>query len=200
MKKAVLIPFCLLFLISCADNPITKKVKEVKEGVSNTQSVLKEANNMQDDIKELSETKPLTNEELKAWLPDDVNGMKRTSFKTGAMGMMNIASLEATYTTEDKEKSIKIEVIDGAGEMGAFATTSLRMVFSQEFEEETESTTRKSTTRKGTKAIEEYNKNSNRSEIQFMKDRRFYIKATGTNMEIDELWKLIDKMDVDNLG
>lgn len=200
MKKAVLIPFCLLFLFSCADNPITKKVKEVKEGVSNTQSVLKEANNLQDDIKELTEIKPLTNEELKAWLPDDVNGMKRTSFKTGAMGMMNIASLEATYTTEDKEKSIKIEVIDGAGEMGAFATAGLRMVFSQEFEEETESTTRKSTTRKGTKAIEEYNKNSNRSEIQFMKDRRFYIKATGTNMEIDELWKLIDKMDVDDLG
>lgn len=200
MKKAVLIPFCLLFLLSCADNPVTKKMKEVKEGVSNTQSVLKEANSMQDDIKELTETTPLTNEELKAWLPDDVDGMKRTSFKTGAMGMMNIASLEATYATEDKEKSIKIEVIDGAGEMGAFATASLRMVFSQEFEEETEYSTRKSTTRKGTKAIEEYNKNSNRSEIQFMKDRRFYIKATGEGMGIDELWELVDELDVEDLG
>ncbi len=200
MKKAVLIPFCLLFLISCMDNPVTKKMKEVKEGVNNTQSVLKEANSMQDDIKELSETKPLTNEELKAWLPDDVNGMKRTSFKTGAMGMMNIASLEATYSTEDKEKSVKIEVIDGAGEMGAFATASLRMVFSQEFEEETENTIRKSSTRGGTKVIEEYNKNSNRSEIQFMKDRRFYIKATGTNMTVKELWDLVDEFDVEDLG
>ncbi len=200
MKKAVLIPFCLLFLLSCADNPVTKKMKEVKEQVSNSQSVLEEASDMQDDIKELTETTPLTNEELKAWLPEDMAGMKRTSFKTGAMGMMKIASIEATYATEDKEKSIKIEVIDGAGEMGAFATASLRMVLSQEFEEETEYSSRKTITRKGTKAIEEYKKDTNQSEIQFMKDRRFYIKATGEGMEIDELWQLIDELDVDDLG
>lgn len=200
MKKAILIPFCLLFLISCMDNPVTKKIKEVKEGVSNTQSVFKEANSMQDDIKELSETKPLTNEELKAWLPDDVDGMKRTSFKTGAMGMMNIASIEATYATEDKEKSVKIEVIDGAGEMGAFATASLRMVFSQDFEEESEEKTRRTVTKKGVKAIEEYNKRRNQAVIQLFQDRRFYIKATGVGMEIDELWDYIAEMDVDDLG
>ena len=175
-------------------------MKKVKEGVSNTQSVLKEANTMQDDIKELSETAPLTNEELKDWLPDEVEGMKRTSFKTGAMGMMKIASIEATYATENKEKSIKIEVIDGAGEMGAFATASLRMVFSQDFEEESEEKTRRTVTKKGVKAIEEYNKRRNQSVIQLFQDRRFYIKATGEGMEIDELWDYIAEMDVDDLG
>jgi hypothetical protein len=33
-----------------------------------------------------------------------------------------------------------------------------------------------------------------------MQDNRFYIKATGTNMEMDELWDLIEEMDVDDLS
>lgn len=190
---------CVLFA-ACKDNPIVKKAKEAKENVTNTQKVIKESTNMQDDIKELSEATPLTNDEMKAWLPEEVDGMKRTAFKTGAMGMMNIASVEATYATEDKSRSFKVEVIDGAGEMGALSTAGLRMAFSMDFEEETESKTRKTVKKNGVKAIEEYNKRRNQSVIQFMQDNRFYIKATGTNMEMDELWDLIDDMNADDLA
>ena len=188
-----------MLLFACKDNPVVKKAKKAKENVTNTQKVIKESTKMQDDIKELSEATPLTNDEMKTWLPDDVDGMKRTAFKTGAMGMMNIASVEATYATEDKSRTFKVEVIDGAGEMGALSTAGLRMAFSMDFEEETESKTRKTVTKKGVKAIEEYDKRRNQSVIQFMQDNRFYIKATGTNMEMNELWDLIDKMNVDDL-
>ena len=190
---------CVLFA-ACKDNPIVKKAKEAKENVTNTQKVIKESTKMQDDIKELSEATPLTNDEMKAWLPEEVDGMKRTAFKTGAMGMMNIASVEATYATEDKSRSFKVEVIDGAGEMGALSTAGLRMAFSMDFEEETESKTRKTVKKNGVKAIEEYDKRRNQSVIQFMQDNRFYIKATGTNMEMDELWDLIDDMNADDLA
>tara|TARA_R110002072_G_scaffold260722_13_gene419317 strand:- start:5280 stop:5882 length:603 start_codon:yes stop_codon:yes gene_type:complete len=200
MKNIVkLFIVCLLFA-SCKDNPVVKKAKEVKDNVSNTQNVIKESTKMQDDIKELSEATPLTNDEMKAWLPEDVDGMKRTAFKTGAMGMMNIASVEATYAEEDKSRSFKVEVIDGAGEMGALSTAGLRMAFSMDFEEETESKTRKTVKKNGVKAIEEYDKRRNQSVIQFMQDNRFYIKATGTNMEMDELWDLIDEMNADDLA
>lgn len=199
MKKLIILISLCTVLFSCKDNKVVKKAKEVKDNVSNTQKLIKESTKMQDNIKELSETTPLTNEELKSWLPVEVNGMKRTAFKTGAMGMMNIASIEATFTSDDKNNSLKIEVIDGAGELGALSTAGLRMAFSMDFEEEDEFKTRKSVTKNGTKAIEEYDKSRNRSVIQFMQDNRFYIKATGTNMEIDQLWNLVNKIKTDDL-
>ncbi len=200
MKKLSILFVCVLLFAACKDNPVVKKAKEVKDNVSNTQKVIKESTKMQDDIKELSEATPLTNDEMKAWLPAELSGMKRTSFKTGAMGMMNIASVEATYATEDKSRSFKVEVSDGAGEMGALSTAGLRMAFSMDFEEETESKTRKTVKKNGVKAIEEYDKRRNQSVIQFMQDNRFYIKATGENMEMKELWDLIEDIEIDELG
>lgn len=200
MKKIILFFFVLSIFAACKDNPVVKKAKEAKENVSNTQKVIKESTKLQEGIKELSETTPLTNEEMKAWLPDDVDGLKRTAFKTGAMGMMNIASIEATYTAEDKSKSFKLEIIDGAGEMGAMSTAGLKMAFSMDFEEEDEFKSRKSVTKNGIKAIEEYDKRRNKSTIQLFHNDRFYLKATGEKMEIDELWDLINEINLEDLG
>ena len=133
-------------------------MNETKDNLVNTQKVIKESTKMQDEIKELSEATPLTNDEMKAWLPEEVDGMNGTAFKTGAMGIMNIASVEATYTSEDKGRSFKVEVIDDAGEMGALATASLRMAFSMDFKEETESKTRKTVKKKVLKPLKNMTK------------------------------------------
>jgi TolA-binding protein len=199
MKKLFLATLAVAIFMGC-DNPVSKKIKETKEKVSNTHSAVQELNNMQEDMKELQEEEPLTNEELKAWLPDEVNGMKRVSYKAGQMGMVQISSVEAMYENEDKSKKFKVEVIDGAGQMGAAATAAMRMMFSQDFEEESEYKTRRTVTKKGVKAIEEHRKNNNNSIIEFMKDKRFYIKATGNNMDLDETWKAIDELDAGDLG
>jgi hypothetical protein len=143
---------------------------------------------------------PLTNEELKAWLPEEVNGMKRTGFKAGQGSYLQIAMIEGTYTSEDKSKKFRIEIMDGAGEVGATATAGMRILFSQDFEEEDEYKTRRTVTKDGMKAIEEYRKSNNRSTIQFFKDNRFYLNATGTNMDIEETWDAIEDLDIDDLG
>jgi len=173
-------------LIAC-DNPVTKEIKEAKQQVSNSTNVVKELNNIQEDILEIQESEPLTNEELKTWLPDNVSGMKRIGFKAGQMGMVQIASIEATYANEDKSQKFKVEIIDGAGPMGASATAGMRMMFTQEFEEESEDKTRRSVTKDRIKAIEEYRKSNKNSTIKFMRDKPFYIKATGTNMALIKL-------------
>ncbi len=199
MKKLLFAVFVITAFIAC-ENPVTKKIKETKENVSNTTKAVKELNKMQDDIKELQKEEPLTNEELKEWLPDEVDGMKRISFKAGQMGMVQIASIEATYANEDKSKKFKIEVIDGAGQMGAAATAGMRMLFSQEFEEENEYKIRRTVKKNGVKAVEEYRKDNGRSTIEFMEEGRFYIKATGTNMDVDETWDAIGELDTEDLG
>ena len=199
MKKLFLAIFAVVLVMGC-DNPVSKKIKETKEQVSNTTKAVKEMTNMQEDMVELQEMEPLTNEELKSWLPDEIDSMKRISYKAGQMGMVQIASIEAVYANEDKSKKFKVEVIDGAGAMGAAATMGMRMMFSQDFEEESEYKTRRTVTKKGVKAIEEYQKNNNRSTIEFMKDERFYVKTTGTNMSLDETWDAIDELDTEDLG
>ncbi len=200
MKRILLAVMAVSLLVGCKDNPVSKKIKETKQNVSNTKEAFKELNDMQKDMEELKDVTPLTNDELKSWLPEEINGMKRTSYKAGQGSYMNIAMVEATYTNEDKSKKFRIQVMDGAGEMGAAATAGVRILFSQDFEEENEYSTRRTVKKKGMKAIEEYQKNNNRSTIQFMKDNRFYFDATGTNMDIDETWDAIDELDADDLG
>ena len=199
MKKIIIALIAFTVVLSC-ENPVSKKIKETKEDVSNASKVVKEMNDLQDEIKELKTVEPLTNDELKAWLPDDINGMNRTGYKAGQMGFMNIASIEATYNMEDKSKKFKIEILDGAGEMGANATAGMRILFAQDFEEEDEYKSRRTVKKKGKKAIEEYRKRNNNSTIEFMHDERFYIKATGTNMDIDETWDAIEELDLNDLG
>jgi hypothetical protein len=199
MQKIIITIFVFSVLIGC-DNPVSKKIKETRENVSSTTKAVQEINNLQEDMQELQEMEPLTNEELKTWLPDEIDGMKRISYKAGQMGMVQIASVEAEYANEDKSRRFKVEVIDGAGAMGSAATMGMRMMFSQDFEEETEYKTRRTVTKKGVKAIEEYQKDNNRTTIEFMKKERFYIKATGTNMNLEETWDAVDELDAGDLG
>ena len=67
MKKSLFLIVALLFFVGCKDNPVSKKIKEAKQNVSNTNSAIEELNDMQRDIEELKEITPLTNDELKAW-------------------------------------------------------------------------------------------------------------------------------------
>lgn len=200
MKKYVMALFVFSAILSCKDNPVSKKIKETKQSVSNTTNAVREMNKIQEDVKDLSEITPLTNEEFKSWLPEKVNGMKRISYKAGQTGMMGIASIEATYANEDKSKKFTINVIDGAGQMGAAATMGMRMVMSQDFEEEDENGYKRTTTKNGAKAVEEYRTNNNRSKIQLMQGNRFYLDATGTNMDLDETWDAIEEIKMKKLG
>lgn len=199
MKNIFLFALCMLLLTACKDNPAMKKINEAREGVSGVKNLIKESDKMQEDILKLTETTPLTNEELKSWLPEVLDGMKRSSYKTGAMGAINIASMEATYDLEDKSKSFKIEIMDGAGEIGAMSMAGIRMMFTQDFEEESEFKMRRSTVKNGNKAIEEVDKKRNDAVVQYLQDGRFYVKASGTNMDLEELWKLVEKMNVKGL-
>ncbi len=199
MKKTLTICILAGILIAC-DNPVSKKIKETKEGVTNTTKAYKEINKMGDDIKELQQVEPLTNDEMKAWLPDEINGMKRTGYKAGQTAYIQIASIEATYSNEDKSKTFKATVMDGAGEMGASATAGIRMMLSMDMEEEDEYKTKRTVKKGNIKAIEEYKKNNNSTNIQLMHGKRFYIQANGTNMDVDETWDAIDELDLDDLG
>jgi len=198
MKKILVFIFAGALLISC-DNPVSRKIKEAKDVVSTTTNAVEEISNLQENMEELQQVVPLTNAEFKEWLPEKVKGMKRIAYKAGALGMMKVSSVEATYANDDKSKKFKIEVIDGAGPMGASVTAGVRMLFAQDFEEETEYRIKRTAERDGAKVFEDYKKDNSRSIIQVIEDNRFFITATGTNMDLDETWNTLKKFDADDL-
>ncbi len=199
MKKLFILGIIICSAISCKDNPTVKKANEVKDNISNTTKAARELNRMQEDIQDLQEQEPLTNEDLKKWLPEELKDMKRTSYRAGQLGMASIASIEATYQEENSDKKLNVRVIDGAGQMGASMTAGVRMMLSQDFEEDSNRESRRTIKKKGMKVIETYRKNSNDSKLEFLHDDRFFVSLEGDNMDLDELWDRVDELDFDDL-
>ena len=200
MKNLIMLLSFFVFLIACKDNPETKNAKESEkvETVTNKPETVKgylgKSRQIKERTEELSKVTPLSDKEFKEWLPDQVGNMKRTSMKVGGMSAVNVASAKATYTSEDKSQSFKIEILDGAGESGSVTTSGMRMGLTRNYEIENDTEIERSVTRNGVKAIELYYKKRNHSEISFFFQDRFYLKASGLNMKIDELWDRIDEV------
>lgn len=212
MKNIVIAICAVALFIGCKDNPVSQKINEVQESVSNATEAASEitekvsnVSNMAEGyselekrMKELSKVPPKTNDELKALLPEQVTGMKRTGYSTGKLNIMNIASINGTYANEDKSKEVSVKIIDGAGESGAVVLSGKYMLFSRDFERESETEMEKSTTHNGTKAVVRYNKTNNNSTIQFMQNDRFYVEVDASNMSLEETWEFIEALDLES--
>lgn len=201
MKKILIGTFCAALMFSCGkDNPVSKKIeqaKEAKENISNAGKVIKESQNFQQDIERLTALDPLTNAEFKEWMPEEVNGMTRNSFKAGETSMLQISSAEASFSDEEKTKRFGVTITDGAGAMGASAISSLSMSLKMSMEEEDESGYRKTMDRKGERVMEEY-RNEN-TKIQLVTKGRYWLEATGDGMTPEETWKAVDALKLDKL-
>ena len=117
------------FIISCSnDKKITHKEKNA-DGTTTTTTISsdlgnieKGANDMTKKMEELKTMKPLSLDELKALLPEEIKGIKRTSYN--ASSTMGFSVSQAEYQKDDSTE-IDVAIYDCAGEAGAgmFAMT-----------------------------------------------------------------------------
>ena len=148
MKKLMLAT-AVLMLVACSKE---EKVKEEKTGglsdlISTAKNYSTINNSLQDvnkNIENLKNLIPLTNEELKAVLPEQLLGLKRKELSVGDNAMMNLSTAEAKYADEDN-KRIKVEIVDGAGETGSAMVSIMVMGLNVNKEKTTESGFEKST-------------------------------------------------------
>lgn len=198
MKKNTLAVIALLALASCSKvSEKVQQVKEAKEAVTQVSDVMEEAKNLESDIKKLREATPITNDELKACLPEEIMGMKRISYKAGETSMLNVSSISAEYANEDKSKKFSMTLTDGAGPMASSIVSGVKMGMARDFEEESEEGFRRSITRNGVKAIEEQKKD--KSYVKIIINDRFFLDAKGSHMSVEELWKAVETLNFDNL-
>jgi len=137
---------------------------------------------MQKKMEELKKLTPLTTDQLKALLPEELMGMKRSSFN--ANSMMGYASAEATYKNENDEKNIELNIFDCAGEAGA-GIYSLSYWTKMSMQSESDNGYTKTVDFGGNKAVETYEKGGDRYELTYVASDRLLVTVKGEKVGLD---------------
>jgi uncharacterized lipoprotein YehR (DUF1307 family) len=201
MKRLFLFMFISAFILSsCGNDTKVKDVKKNEDGTTTTTTTTYDADNLKkmaetgdemtkkmEDLKKLT---PLTLDQLKALLPAELNGIKRTDYQ--ANSTMGYAMVNGEYRKDDNTE-LKVMIYDCAGEAGAgmYGLTYMGMM---NFQQESEKEYTKSIEFKGGKAIEKYNKENKQSSLTYVSNNRLLIVMEGRNMEPSELKSAADNL------
>lgn len=199
LSAAALVLFC------CSKEESKQEAKSggLSDVVSNVKNYSKINSSVQDvskNIETLKKMTPLTNEELKALLPEELLALKRKELSVGDNAMMQLASAEAKYSDGDQKK-IKLEIMDGAGETGSAMVSILMMSFNMNKEKITETGYEKTAEINGNKAIIKENSGENyvNSSIQMVAKNRYLITLTGDGISYDDLEKALNQLKLSQL-
>lgn len=201
MRKLIM-TCAVLALFSCKKEEKTEKKGKLADAITSVKNVNNISNSLVDIQKNLNELKtktPVTNDELKAVLPENLMGMKRTELTLGSHSMANVSGAEATYKEEGK--SISVKIMDGAGPAGSGMISIFMMGLSANLEKTNEAGFEKITEVNGSKmSIKEYKRgNSLESEIQYISNNRFLIMAEGENVSYEELSNALKEINFSGL-
>ncbi len=180
-----------LFMLSCGNSKTEEQKSEtssVFDKVSNLSKVASSAGKVEEQIKKLKELTPLTNDELKAVVPETLNGLKRKSYNAGGLSAVGgLSSIDAEYG--DDNKYIKIGIIDGAGETGSAMVSLLALSLSMNTESESAETKTKTTEINGVRAVTEDTKRNEsvNSSIKYLYKDRYSISLDGHGYTLSEL-------------
>ena len=166
--------------------------------MSNATKIISNAKEIQEESAKLKEVTPLTNEELKTWLPEKVADLSRTGFKVGKTGYMNVASIEGTYKAEDG-RELRVEIMDGAGEIGSALMVGMGAANKMEVEEEDERKHLQTITKNGVKAKQTYYKKRDDTELQFIYSGRFMVIVRAKDTKPEKTWELVEKLNLESL-
>jgi len=178
----------------------TAGIADVVKGVSNLDNLTDGTKKMEELQAKLKSEKPLTSEELKAFLPENLDGLKRTSYSAGSLYGAGVISGNAAYTLDD-QKSIEINIIDGAGESGAAVVSLAQMGFMMDSENITDTEVEKTGEFEGRRAKtrdtkEEEGSTEKSSEISYLEKDRYLITLKGEGYSLDELKGFVSKLNV----
>jgi len=196
--KIVAIMGLLSLLVSCLGEA-KEKFNRAKDGVSNATTIVKEAQKVEGRIEKLKNEIPLTNEQLKEWLPKSLGDLDRTGFKVGQAGMYQVNSVEGTYKITDGKQKFNVMIIDGAGPTGSVMAAGYGMFGNMEMETEDEYKHQQTVTVDGIKAQQTYKKKVNNTQLMFAYKERFLITINATDMDTKETWKMTQKLDLEEL-
>src|SRR5258705_4642093 len=139
------------------------------------------ADAMTQKIEELKKLTPLTTDQLKAMVPEEFMGMKRSNLNVNSG--MGVAFAGATYKG-DGEKELKVSIWDCAGEAGA-GIYGMRYYTLWNFEQSDDNGYQKTVDFNGGKAIEKYSKSNDEYGLTYVANDRLLVVLEGEKMGLD---------------
>jgi len=135
---------------------------------------------------ELKKLPPLTLDQVKALIPNELLGMPRTSFD--ASSAAGYSTAKGTYKGEG-DKELNVEVIDCAGEMGSLIYNTRFFAF-WNYQHEDDNGYEKTIDFNGGKAVEKYSKSNERYELTSFANDRFFVHVEGEKVSLDDIKKV----------
>lgn len=205
MKKLITITMLLLIVVACKkeNNPLNKikeaagAVKEAKQGLGNVNEIVKGVQDLKKNTKKLAELTPISKEQIKAWMPEGVADLKRTSYNIG--NQMGISTFKLTFKGDD-DKKINITISDGAGN-GSSIVSMFIMMQNIDIDKEDKSGYERTQIFDDQRTLIKYRASENyeKATLQCIINQRFGIEATALKMTPEELWGYIKKLEIEKL-
>jgi len=174
--------------------------EDTKTGFEGLDDFVDNMKELQENFEEGKEVETVNFRELKALLPEELDGLNRTSAsgeKTNAFGI-NVSQAEGEYKSEDNSSRIKITIVD-MGSMSGWAGLAAFGWTMAEIDKETDDGYERTIEYKGYKGFEEYNTKRNYGKKEIMVAKRFMVTVEGTNVPMEAINDGMDEVDVDEL-
>ena len=182
------------------DNSGVDEDEKQDNGKEDENDFMKGMKNFTDMMKQGSKVETVDFRKLKELLPEELDGMNRTSAsgeKTNSFGI-KVSQSEGKYKSEDGEQNIKITIID-LGSMKGLTGMALFAWTMAEIDKETEDGYEKTTEFKGYKAFEKYNTKNKNGDLEVIVGDRFMVKGEGWGINMDDIHNALSLIDFSSL-
>ncbi|HRO70845.1 MAG TPA: hypothetical protein PK951_10710 [Chitinophagaceae bacterium] len=149
----------------------------------NTEDMAKVSDFFQKKTEELQKLTPYTLDQMKALLPEEIAGAKRSKFS--ANSAMGAAYAEGEYKINDSTE-LELKIFDCAGQAGA-GIYSLQYLSLMNFQSESDDEYTKTIDFNGVKAVEHLDKSDNRATLTYLSGDRLLVTLEGENTGVDLL-------------
>lgn len=185
--KPLFICIVILLLIACNSNKqkgVTVTSEDGKTTATVDASKLAETGDaLQKKAEELQKLSPYTLDQMKAFLPEELAGGKRSNFS--ANSMMGAAFATGTYQLNDST-DFQVNLYDCAGSAGIGIYNTMYMA-AMNFQSESDHDYTKTIDFNGGKAIEHAQKDGSNATLSYIAADRLFVTLEGRGTSVDQL-------------
>ena len=196
--RMAMLALSAIFFTACIGE-VKQKFDTAKDGISNATTLVKEAQGLEGKLEKFKDAVPLTNDQLKEWLPQRLGDLERSAFKIGQTGIYQVKSVEGTYKEIEGKRKFNVMVIDGAGPTGSMMAAGYGMFGKMEMETEDEYKHQQTVNVNGMTAQQTYKKKTNDTQLMFAFEERFLVTVNASNMNADDTWQMTKELNLEEL-
>ncbi|TXE11087.1 hypothetical protein [Algoriphagus aquimarinus] len=185
--------FFIILLVSCGKD---RRANSIISSIPNEAEFSDSSESRASDISKALEIQiPMSNEELKNWIPVKVGQMEQRKLIVGHKQGMEMSGAISTYQEIGQEgKQVSMEVLDGAGATAAVMLSSISQKLNLDYEEQLPSGYSKIYEREGLRIWEKSNSEEHHVEIEFVLKERFHFIFKGYQIQMDEFWAFVKEV------